>query len=224
MIWQVLRLLEVNLEVLLEVQVGDLGLVIHAEELGECGVGDDATLEGWVKAVVGLHILGHILGHLGLRALGAGRDTHKVAELIGERALHEEGVVGTTGLPSCTLLRGHLLRRDLTLLLGITGLLLGCLGCLLSCLHGLADLGGELGRQCLELLSERCEEGLGGLSGSSRNNGGSNDGWDDNLGLGGGLFLGCRGGGLGCLLGRCSRCGSRGSGLGGGLLISRHRV
>jgi len=210
----------VDLEVLLEVEVSDLGLVIHAEELGKGGVGDDAALEGRVKAVVGLDVLRHILGHLGLGALGARGDTHEGAELRGERALNKEGVVRTASLPSLALLRGHLLGGNLALLLGIALLLLGSLGSLLSRLHGLADLGGELGGESLELLGEGSKENLGGLG---RNDGGSNGG-DDNLSLGRGLLLG-GGGGLGGLLGnRGSRGrGSRGR-LGGGLLVGRHRV
>jgi hypothetical protein len=47
-----LRLDEVDLEELLEVEVGDLGLVIDAEELREDGVGEDAALEVGVEARV----------------------------------------------------------------------------------------------------------------------------------------------------------------------------
>ena len=216
-----------NLEVLLEVEVGDLGLVVHAEELGERGVGDDAALEGRVKAVVGLDVLGHVLGDLGLGALGTRGDAHERAELRGERALNEEGIVGATGLPGSALLGGHVGRVDLALLLGIALLLLGNLGRLLGRLHRLANLGGELGGERLELLGEGSKERLRGLGGGSNGDGGSNGG-DDDLRLGGSLLLSL-GGSSGGLLGGGGR-GSSGRGrrggsrLGGGLLVGGHRV
>ena len=92
------RLHKVNLQELLEVQVGHLGLVIHTQQLGQCGVGEDAALEGRVVAAVALHVVGDELGHLSLRALGAGSDTHKGRQLGSQRALHQEGVVRTTSL------------------------------------------------------------------------------------------------------------------------------
>jgi len=56
----------VDLEELLEVKVGNLGLVVDSEELGKCCIGDDAASEGWVKAAVALDVLGDELGHIGL--------------------------------------------------------------------------------------------------------------------------------------------------------------
>ena len=211
-----------NLEVLLEVEVGDLGLVINAEKLGKSGVGDDAALEVGVEAVVGLHVLRDVLGDLSLRALGAGRDAHKGAELGGERALNEEGVVRTAGLPGLALLGGHLIGGDLALLLGIALLLLGDLGGLLGSLHGLAHLGGELGGESLELLSEGSKESLRGLGGSGRSNNGGGDGGNNDLSLRGSLLLSL--GGSGGLLGGCSGRGRGGrrSRLGGGLLVGGH--
>jgi len=211
----------VDLEILLEVEVGDLGLIIHTEELGKSSVRDDAALEGWVKAVVGLHILGHKLSDLSLGALGAGCDAHERAQLRGEGLLLEECIVGATGLPSCALLWGHLLWGDLALLLGITLLLLGNLGCLLGSLHCLAHLGGELSGEGLELLGQGSKQCLGGLGGSSGNNSRSSSGGDDNLSLGWSLLLRSLGGLL-CGCSNRSRGGSSSrSGL-GGLLVGGH--
>ena len=45
-----LSLDEMDLQEPLQVQVGHLSLVIHAQQLGQCGVGDDATLEARIVA------------------------------------------------------------------------------------------------------------------------------------------------------------------------------
>ena len=217
-----------NLQVLLEVQVSHLSLVVHLQELGQHGVGDDAALEVGVKAVVALHVLGNKLGHLSLRALLTALQTHKGAELIGERALDQEGVVCTAGLPGSLLLRGHVGRVDLALLLGVTLLLLGDLCSLLGCTHSLTNLGRKISRQSLQGLSELGQQSIralgcsGGLDDGRYNRG--RHGGDNNLRLGGGLLGGSsllRGGG-----GRSSggRGGGGGLGLLGGLLVSGHLV
>jgi len=72
----------VHLEEGLEVQVSNLILVTNSEELGECCVRENASLERWVKARVGLDVLADELGHLSLRSGLTGLETHEVAELI----------------------------------------------------------------------------------------------------------------------------------------------
>jgi len=129
----------VHLQEALEVEVGDLVLVTDTEELGERGVGEDAALEGGVEARVRLDILADELRHLGLRAGLTSLESHEGAELIGKRALDEEGIVGTTRLPDRLLLRGHRSRVLALLLLGVASLTLGCLRRLLNSLHGVTD-------------------------------------------------------------------------------------
>lgn len=128
-----------HLQEALEVEVGDLILVADTEELGERGVGEDAALERGVKARVRLDVLADELRHLGLRAGLTSLEAHEGAELISERALDEEGVVGATGLPDRLLLRGHCGRVLALLLLGVAGLTLGRLRRLLNSLHGVTD-------------------------------------------------------------------------------------
>ena len=199
-----------DLQELLQIQVGHFGLIIHAQQLGQCGVGEDATLEGGVKAAVALHVVGDELGHLGLRALGASRDAHECCELRRQGALDQEGIVRTTGLPSLLLLGGHVRRVDLALLLAVALLLLGDLGCLLDRLHRLTHLGGELSGQSLQLLRQGREESLGRHGCGSRYGGHGRCGGHNHLhlGLGGlchlGLHLLNRGGHGG----RCSSSGS----------------
>jgi hypothetical protein len=214
----------VHLQILLEVEVGNLGLVVHAEELRERGIGKDAALEVGVKAVVGLDILRDELGHLRLRALGTRSDAHEGAELRGERLLLEEGVVRTTSLPGSLLLRGQSRGIDTALLLGVAGLLLGGLGSLLSGTDGITHLRRELRGESLELLRERRKESIRGLSGNNRgcsNDDRNCDSGNNNLRLRRGLLLG-----LGLCFLRRSRCGGGGRGFSGllGLLISGHLV
>jgi hypothetical protein len=230
---------EVHLQEALEVEVGHLILVADTEELGERGVGEDATLERGVKARVGLDILADELGHLGLRAGLTGLESHEGAELLRERALDEEGVVGATGLPDRLLLGGHCGRVLTLLLLGVTGLTLGRLRRLLNSLHGVADTDRELRAERLERLSESGELDLrrdsrnrrslnsrGGNSGhrhlSLRGRGGL-----DGLGLGLSLHLGLNSlGGSRLRGGGGNNNGGRGgNGLGGGILLGgRHLV
>lgn len=215
-----------NLEELLEVEVGDLGLVVDAEELGERGVGDDAALEVGVKAVVALDVVRDVLGHLGLRALGASGDSHEGAELRGERLLLEERVVGATSLPGCLLLGGHGGGIHFALLLRVASLLLGGFCGFLGRLHSLAHTCGELGGERLELLSEGGEESIGGLRNGGCRSGNRGNG-DLNLGGNGLLLLGL--GSLGGLRssgrgGRRGGDGGGGFGLLGGLLVGGHLV
>lgn len=214
-----------NLQELLEVQVGHLRLVVHAQELGECGVGENATLEGGVEAAVGLDVLGDELGHLRLGTLGTRGNAHERSQLGCDGLLLEEGIVRTTSLPGHTLLGRERRRVDLPLLLGVARLLLRRLCRLLGRPHGITNTAGELRGKSLELLCEggehriarldgcrgdrydghdnlcrggRCLLGLGCLG----HRGGYNDGdGDDRLGglLGGDLLLG---GHLVCLSGR----------------------
>ena len=215
-----------DLQELLQIQVGHFGLIIHAQQLGQCGVGEDATLEGGVKAAVALHVVGDELGHLGLRALGASRDAHECCELRRQGALDQEGIVRTTGLPSLLLLGGHVRRVDLALLLAVALLLLGDLGSLLDRLHSLAHLGGELGGKSLELLGEGRKECLRGLDchGGRHSGRSCGGGGDDDLRLGDSRLGSLRRLGLGLLGGRCCHRGSGGCSRGGGLGCLGHLV
>lgn len=94
-----------DLQEALEVQVGHLLAILHAEELGELGVGEDAALHVGVKAVVGLDVSCHELGDIGLAALRGSRETHEGAELGADGPHLQEGVVCTAGLPCRTGLR-----------------------------------------------------------------------------------------------------------------------
>jgi len=224
----------VNLQEGLEVQVGHLILVAHAEELGERGVREDAALERGVEARVRLHVLADELRHLRLRARLARLEAHEVTQLIRQRALHQEGVVRATLLPGGTLLGRHRRRVNLLLLLGVAGLALGGLRGLLDGLHGVADTRRQVRAERLERLSQGGQLGLRrdsrdrrGRLGRRRNNrrhrnlrlGGR--GGLDSLGLGLGLHLrlsGLGGGGRGGNRGR-------GGGLRGGILLGgRHLV
>ena len=228
-----------HLQEALEVEVGHLILVADAEELGERGVGEDATLERGVKARVRLDILADELGHLGLRAGLTGLEAHEGAELLRQRALDQEGVVGATGLPDSLLLRRHRRRVLALLLLGVAGLTLSRLRRLLDSLHGVADTDRELRAERLERLSESGELDLRRDSRDSRrlNSRGGNRGHRhlglrgrgglDGLGLGLSLHLGLNSlGGSRLRGGGGSNNGGRGgNGLGSGILLGgRHLV
>ena len=222
---------EVHLEERLEVEVSHLVLVRNAQELGQRGVREDAALERRVEAAVLLDIARDELRHLCLRALLTRLQAHERAELIRQRALDQEGVVGAASLPRLALLRGHVLRVLLLLLLDLARLALGGLDRIGDRLRGLADTGRQLHRQRLELLSKAGEDhirvlnrlhdgrGRGRLDRRHRH---------DGLGRGGGLLSLDRLG-LHDLDGGSRRSGGdnggRGGRLGGGGgLLSRHLV
>jgi hypothetical protein len=75
----------VHLQVGLQVQVGHLVLVSHAQQLGQLGVGKNAALEGRVEAVVALHVSRDKLGHISLALQTLARQTHKGSQLIRDR-------------------------------------------------------------------------------------------------------------------------------------------
>ena len=152
-----------DLQVRLQVQVRHLILVRHAQELGERSVRQDATLERRVEARVRLDVRRDELGHLRLRALRTRRETHEHTELIRQRALHQEGIVRTARLPRLALLGRHVRGVLLLLLLGIARLTLGRLDRIVHVLDRIADLGGELRAERLELLAERREQRLAAL-------------------------------------------------------------
>ena len=228
-----------HLQEALEVQVGHLILVADAEELGQRRVREDATLERGVKARVRLDILADELGHLGLRAGLTGLEAHEGAELLRQRALDQEGVVGATGLPDSLLLRRHRRRVLALLLLGVAGLTLSRLRRLLDSLHGVADTDRELRAERLERLGKggkldlrRDSRGRRGLN-SGGGNRGHRDlglcgrGGLDGLGLGLGLHLGLSGLGDSRLRGGGgnNNGGRGGNGLGSGILLGgRHLV
>ena len=228
-----------HLQEALEVEVGHLILVADAEELGERGIGEDAALERGVKARVRLDILADELGHLGLRARLTGLEAHEGAELLSERALDKEGVVGTTGLPDRLLLRGHCGGILALLLLGVARLTLGGLCRLLDSLHGVTDTDRELRAERLERLSESGELDLRRDSRDCRrlNSRGGNCGHRHlclrgrgglgGLGLGLSLHLGLNSLGGGRLRGGGgnNNGGRGGNGLGSGILLGgRHLV
>jgi hypothetical protein len=217
-----LRLDEVNLQERLEVQVRHLILVRHTEQLRKSRVREDATLERRVEAAVLLHVVRDELRDLRLRTLLARLQAHEVAELVRQGTLNEEGVVGTAGLPRLTLLRGHVLRVLLLLLLDLAGLTLRRLDGVRNTLRGLADTGRQLRRQGLELLRQAGEDDIGALrrldDGRGRRRLNRRDG--DNR-----LRGDSRLGGLGSLrrLGRLGGLGNRSRGGGdGGRLLRRH--
>ena len=226
-----------HLQEALEVQVRHLILVTDAEELGESGVREDTALERGVKARVRLDVLADELRHLRLRARLTGLEAHEGAQLLRQRALDKEGVVGATGLPHSLLLRRHRRRVLALLLLGIAGLALGRLRRLLDRAHRIADTGGQLRAERLERLGQRRELNLRrDRRGGRRLNGRGGDRRDRDLGLRGRGGLGGLGLGLHLGLGglRGSRLrggggsdnGGRGSdGLRGGILLGgRHLV
>ena len=149
-----------DLQERLQVQVRHLILVANAEELGQRSVREDATLERGVKARVRLDVLADELRHLRLRARLTGLEAHEGAELLRQRALDQEGVVGATGLPDRLLLRRHRRRVLALLLLGVAGLTLGRLGRLLDRAHRIADTSGEIRAERLERLGQRSELNL----------------------------------------------------------------
>ena len=173
-----------DLQVRLQVQVRHLVLVRHAQELGERSVRQDATLERRVEARVRLDVRRDELGHLRLRALRTRRETHEHTELIRQRALHQEGIVRTARLPRLALLGRHV--RGVLLLLGIARLTLGRLDRIVHVLDRIADLGGELRTERLELLAERREQRLAALDRLHNHNRRLNR-RDDSLNLGGDL-------------------------------------
>ena len=228
-----------HLQEALEVQVRHLILVADAEELGQRRVREDTALERGVKARVRLDILADELRHLRLRARLAGLEAHEGAELIRQRALNQECVVGATGLPNSLLLRRHRRRVLALLLLGVAGLTLGRLRRLLDRAHRIADTGREVRAERLERLSQRRELNLRrDRRGGRRLNSRGGDRRDRDLGLRGRGGLGGLGLRLGLHLGlsglRGSRLrggggsdnGGRGSdGLRGGILLGgRHLV
>ena len=147
----------------LEVQVGHLVLVRDAQELGERGVGEDAALERGVEAVVLLDVARDELRHLRLRALLARLEAHERGELIRQRALDQEGVVGAASLPRLALLGRHVRRVLLLLLLGLASLALGRLDRIRDALRRLTDTRRQLRGQRLELLGEAGEDHIRAL-------------------------------------------------------------
>jgi len=218
----------VHLQERLEVQVGHLLLVRHAEELGERRVRQDATLEVRVEAVVLLDVARDELRDLRLRALLTRLESHERAELIRQRALDEEGVVRAASLPRLALLRGHVLRVLLLLLLDLASLALGRLDRIGDALRRLTDTSRQLRAERLQLLSQVSEDHIGVLRHLSGNRNGRRlnrrDG-EDGLGRDSSLdrlSLDDLGGGS-------RRSGGDGGGRGGGLrgdigLLGRHLV
>lgn len=191
-----LRLAEVDLQERLEVQVRDLRLVRHTQELRERRVGDDTALERRIEAPVGLHVVGDELCHLRLGALGARRDTHERRQLLRDRALTQEGVVRTTLLPRRARLGGQRRGVYLHLALALARLTLDRLRRRGHLRERRANTRRQLGLQALELVYEARQKRLrrARLRGSRRRGGRRHRG-DNDLGLRRGhllLLLGSR--------------------------------
>ena len=209
-----------DLQELLEVEVGDLLTILRTEELRQARIGDDAALEVGVEAAVRLDIRRHELRDIRLRALRLGGQAHEARQLIGDGAELEERVVRAAGLVGRALLSGH--RRGVLAhaALGITGLTLHRLRSIGSLAEQLAHAGRDVSVQGADTLLDRGEESIGRASlnrrrerGGSRRGRGRHDCGDRRSDrdlyncLGGRRLLG--GGGLG---------GGR------GLLVGRHLV
>jgi hypothetical protein len=134
----------VNLQEALEIEVRDLLSILYAEKLAELRVGDNAALEVRIEAVVCLHIGRYKLRYIRLTALALRRKTHEGAELISEWAHLEEGIVGTTSIPSSLVLRRKGSRVNLAALLGITSITLDCLNSLLRIMNSGANTTRKL--------------------------------------------------------------------------------
>lgn len=212
---------EVSLQVGLEVQVRDRVLVRHLQQAGQHTIGDDVALVGGVKARVLAHVVGHELRDLRLGALRARRELHERAQVRGQTAGLQEGVLRTAQLP-----RGLLLSRHVSHILLDTALAAGLLHLLGRGLGGqqrvgddLLQLVGNAGAHLAQALNNGADRGRGrsrlrrGGRGSDR---GRRHRGHNHLRLGrrlagslGGLRLrGCRGGNSGSRGGRRSLLGN----------------
>ena len=217
-----LGLEKMDLQERLEVQVGDRVLVRHAQETGENAIGDDVALVGGVKARVRLDVVRDKLRHLRLRALGASGQAHERAQLRGQTARLQEGVLRTAQLPRRLLLRRHV--GNILLHAALLARLLDLLGGRLRRDQRVGDdllqLVGQARAHLAQALNHAADRGRGSVlrgrstlrrsRGRGRRRGG--DRGDNHLGLGGRLADSL---GLG-LSGSRGRGGD--GGLGGGLL------
>jgi len=212
----------VDLEVRLEVQVRDRVLVRDFQQAGEHAIGDDAALVRRVKARVSLDVVGDELRDLRLRALGASRQLHEGAQLRGERAGLQEGVLRAAELPRGLLLRRHV--SNILLHAALLARLLDLLGNRLRRDQRVGDdsleLIGQARADLAQALNHRRDgRGLAGsgrhLRRGGRGRGSGNGDLDLRLGrrLAGGRRLLLNGGGRGSH-------GGRGSGGSSGLLRS----
>jgi len=226
---QCLGLKKVDLQERLEVEVGDRVLVRHAQEAGQNTVGDDVALVGGVEARVRLHVVGHELRDLRLRALGASGQLHERAQLRGQAAGLQERVLRAAEFPRSLLLGRHV--GNILLRLLALASLLHLLGSRLRrdqrVGNDLLQLVGQARAHLAEALNHATDRGRGRLhSGTLRRRRGrggrrGSDRRDNHLRLGSRLARGLRGLGLsGGGRGRgCNHLGRRGDlGLGGGLL------
>lgn len=153
-------LLEVDLQEALQVQVRDIRLIRHAQELRERRVGEDTALELRIEAVVALDVVRDELRHLRLGALGTRRDTHERRQLIADRALAQEGVVRTALLPRGAGLRGQRRRVHLHLALALARLTLDRLRRRGDLVERRTDTRRQLTLEALELVRERRQNRL----------------------------------------------------------------
>lgn len=177
----------------LEVQVRDRVLVRHAQEAGQHAIGDDVALVRGVEARVRLHVVGHELRDLRLRALGAGGQAHERAQLRREPTGLQEGVLRAAQLPRRLLLGrhvGYILLHALaaTSLLDLLG---GSLRGQERVGDDLLHLVGEAGTDLAQTLNNAADRGRCGISSRGlrriRGRGGRGDRRYNYLGLGGSL-------------------------------------
>jgi len=145
----------VNLEEALKVQVRYLILVLGAKKLAQLCIGQNATTELGVKAVVLLDVARHILGHIRLRALALCGETHERAHLIGQKTRLQESIVLATSLPDKAILGRKRLGIHLTTTLGITKFTLDGLGNLLEIVSYTRQPGSQVLLERLESLLKR---------------------------------------------------------------------
>ena len=202
-----------DLQEALEVQVGHNLAILGTEELAELGVRHNRTLVAGVEAAVLTDIRRDELRHIRLALLGTGRQTHEAGQLRGDGAQLEEGVVRTASIVGGALLGGH--RRGVltNTALRLAGLTLDGLRGVGSLAEQLANTGGDLRAQGTQAVLDGRQEGIAGASLSG--NGGSDHRGRRDRGGSGDRDIHNRGGGRRLL---------RRGGLGGGLLVSGHRV
>ena len=113
-----------NLEELLEIEVGYVVRIRRTEKLGELRVRDDTALEVRVKTVVRLDVAGEETRNIRLGLLRLDGDTHEDREFIGDRAELEERILRAALLPDLELLGGERRGVNTAAALGIARLTL----------------------------------------------------------------------------------------------------
>jgi len=181
----------VVLHVSLEVEIGELVLLVQLEELSQLGIGVDLATVGLVLKTIGLDVRIDLLAHIRAGHLSANRLAEETSKLVADASGLDEtrglAVAVVTALLGGSLLGGLHLTGD-ALLKGLEVILHRG-----EETNELLQLGAELGHL-------HAKNG-GSINGGSRggrignNRGGSHGGSDLNLGLLRRLHLGGRSGG-----------------------------